>query len=347
MKKNFSLAPMAEISHRALRELIEGFGGCDEYYTEMISAGALIGGGQYEAWYTDSGPKPEKLVFQLLGRDSEQLIKAASLLDQQECLGIDINMGCSAPLIRKTGAGVAWMARIDEAAELISQLRKAVKNRLSVKIRTGFNEDFDYLACFCKRLEAEGLDLITLHPRTAAEKFKRRARWDYVGQLKREVKIPVIGNGDISSANELLARAEQKYLDSELCDGVMVGRGAVKEPWIFAEADGLEFEGSGVGGRGLLSEDMDCCSCAQTANNNTQTLNPKPQTLIKDTGLRFLELLSKYQPKEFHVSRARRFFHYFCDNLQWANHLKIIINRENSLIDIERVWCKYFTDSVN
>ncbi|GHV96659.1 tRNA-dihydrouridine synthase [Spirochaetia bacterium] len=302
MNTPFLLAPMAELSHRALRELIEGFGGCNEYFTEMISAGALLGGGPFESWYIDNGPRPEKLVYQLVGADSGQISRAAALLDQRECAGIDINMGCSAPLIRKTGAGVAWMASIDRAGELIGQVRQVVKRRLSVKLRIGFQDDFEYLANFCRRLEAEGVELITLHPRTALEKFKRLARWDYVGKLRQELGIPVAGNGDIASVADLLRRAAGHGFGP-----IMVGRAAVRQPWIFAQK--------------------------------------VPGTIsIEETGLRFLELLGRYQPVEFHLSRARLFFSYFCDNLKWGNYLKNLLNREETLAGIERVWRGYFAE---
>ena len=297
MSVPFVLAPMAELSHRALRELIESFGGADEYFTEMISAGTLISGGPFEAWYTDSGPCPERLVYQLVGGDADQLLRAVILLDKRECLGIDINMGCSAPAITRTGAGVRWMADIDRAADLIRRLRPKTHRRLSVKLRTGLTDDFEYLARFCRRLEEEGIDLITLHPRTAKEKFKRSARWDYISCLKKELHIQVAGNGDIASSAEMLRRGEE-------CDAVMIGRLAVRRPWVFAEAKMV-----------------------------TDTIFG-----IFETGLRFLELLSRYQPPEFHISRSRRFFSYFCDNLKWGNHVKNLLNRETSLSGVERVW---------
>ncbi|MDR0487134.1 MAG: tRNA-dihydrouridine synthase family protein [Treponema sp.] len=294
---------MAELSHRGLRELIEDFGGCDEYFTEMISAGALLAGGPFEKWYVDSGPKPEKTVFQLVGADSGQISRAAAILDRLECAGIDINMGCSAPLIRKTGAGAAWMASIDRAGELISTVRPLVKHRLSVKLRIGYEDDFGYLVQFCRRLEACGTDMIILHPRTVTEKFKRLARWEYIGRLKQELKISVAGNGDIASAANLVDRADGR------CDAVMVGRAAVRQPWIFASA------------------------------KKNETVNVS----IEETGFRFLELLSRFQPPEFHVSRARRFFGFFCDNLKWGNYLKNLLNREKTLSGIERAWREYFT----
>ena len=306
------LAPMAEISHRPLRELIEIFGGCNEYFTEMISANAYCAGGPFEAWYDDALPRPEKTVYQLVGADTEKLVQAASLLDQKDCKGIDINMGCSAPLIAKTGAGISWMKSIDEAGLMISRVRHSVKRRLSVKLRIGFNDDFEYLCRFCKRLEEEGVELITLHPRTAKEKFKRRARWEYVAALKRELKIPVAGNGDINSIEDISKRCQD-------CDALMIGRLAIRQPWIFSQA--------------------------QNIDNSSLPLSTKPsETFLEETGLHFLELLAKYQPPEFHLSRARRFFSYFCDNLTWGNHVKNLLNREKDLVGIEKTWKNYFNN---
>jgi len=299
---------MAELGHRALRELIEGFGGCDEYFTEMISAAALLGGGIYEKWYVDNGPCPDKLVYQLVGSDMGQLAGAAALLDRQECAGIDLNMGCCAPLIRKAGAGIAWMASADRAGELAKAVRQATKRRLSVKLRIGFSDDFEYLVGFCRRLESEGVELITLHPRTAKEKFKRFARWDYVGALRNELSIPVAGNGDVGDAKDLIRRA------SGPCDAVMVGRAAVRQPWIFAQA-------------------------------RKWGQDPPPIPSLEETGLRFLELLARWQPPDFHISRARRFFGFFCDNLKWGNYVKNLLNREKNLSGMENAWRGHFAGS--
>jgi len=307
------LAPMAELSHRALRELIEGFikdrktPGKTEYFTEMISAGAFVSGGPFESWYTDNMPCPEKLVYQVVGGDAENIARAVSLLDQNECLGIDINMGCSAPAITRTSAGIRWMADIDRAGNLIRLVRPRTRRRLSVKLRTGLTDDFEYLVRFCRRLEEEGVELITLHPRTAKEKFKRKARWNYIPALKKELRIPLAGNGDINSAEEIITRSGE-------CDAVMIGRLAIRCPWIFAEMTDSAPE--------LKSLDI--------------------LELIEETGLRFLELLSKYQPPEFHISRARRFFSYFCENLKWGTHVKNLLNRENDLSGIEKAWQNFF-----
>ncbi|MCL2174993.1 MAG: tRNA-dihydrouridine synthase family protein [Treponema sp.] len=327
MIKPFFLAPMAEISHRALRELIEDFGGCDSYFSEMISAPALLAGGQFEKWYIDTAPKPEKLVFQLVGSVPEALANAAGVLDKLDCAGIDINMGCSAPLIRKTGAGAAWLASINKAGELIDLIRPKTKRRLSVKLRIGFKDDFEYLVRFCRRLEEAGTELITLHPRTVTEKFKRLARWEYVGMLRRELKIPVVSNGDIATSEDLLRRADGE------CDAVMVGRAAVRMPWIFAQARKEDFTTNHTRTSGTHQHEQ--------KDNQNSPLRICVRSL-ENTGLRFLELLTQHQPPEFHISRARRFFSFYCDNLKWGTYLKNRLNREESLAGMEKVWREYF-----
>jgi tRNA-dihydrouridine synthase len=298
---------MAELSHRPLRELRERFGGCDEYFTEMISAAALVGGGPFESFYSEGGPCPEKVVYQLAGAQVESLAAAAALLDRLECRGIDINMGCSAPAITRIGAGVRWMASADRAAAMIAAVRRATRKRLSVKLRIGPENDFDYLAAFCLRLEAEGVELITLHPRTGREKFRGKARWDYVPRLRSALGIPVAGNGDIAGPEDLIRR-------SACCDAVMAGRAAVRAPWLFAAA-------------------------------KNAAPDPPGGIDIEELGLRFLELLSRYQPPEFHISRARRFFNYFCDNLSWGTYVKNLLNRETDLSGMARAWSAYFNGS--
>jgi tRNA-dihydrouridine synthase len=310
---------MAELSHRALRELIEGFGGCDEYFTEMISAGALLGGGPFESYYIDGAPCPDRVVYQLVGSDPEQIAGAAALLDQKPCAGIDLNMGCSAPAIVRTGAGAGWMASIDRAGALIALVRRRVKKRLSVKLRIGPEDDFDYLAAFCRRLEGEGLDLVTLHPRTSREKFKRRPRWEYIPRLRALLRIPVAGNGDIASAGELARRAAGGNAagNAGTWDALMVGRLAVRCPWVFAQARAMEGAAS----------------------------SPLPGVInLEETARRFLDLLAQYQPREFHLSRARRFFAYFCDNLKWANHVKTLLNRETTLSAMAARLSAYFRE---
>ncbi|MDR1389645.1 MAG: tRNA-dihydrouridine synthase family protein [Treponema sp.] len=320
-QNSLMFAPMAELSHRALRELIVSFteGSATrtgslpvEFFTEMISAAGLVSGGPFEKWYLDPGPRPGLLVYQLLGSDIETIRAAAELLETTACLGVDLNMGCAAPLIKKSGGGIRWMEDGKKAALLVGAVRRVCSKRLSVKIRLGpektlYDEEavFARLEAFCRRLVDAGADLITLHPRMAGEKFKRRARWEYVTRLRQALSVPVAGNGDISSINELLERLRE--------GPVMIGRLAVQKPWIFAQAAGARIDEASV---------------------------------LEETALRFLDLLRRFQPPEFHPSRARRFFRYYCDNFTWAEQLRNRINREPALSGIAAVIRGYVADGL-
>jgi len=223
------------------------------------------------------------------------------------------------------------MASIDRAGELVKEVRKAVKRRLSVKLRIGFTENFDFLVSFCRRLESEGVELITLHPRLAKEKLKRLARWNYVGALCQELGIPIAGNGDIRDAEGLLKRANGP------CDAVMVGRAAVRQPWIFAQAKGT------MSNEQLAMSNERKPLYTDISHSSFLTSN---SSLFLDTGLCFLDLLARWQPPEFHISRARRFFGFFCDNLKWGNYLKNLLNREETLSGMERVWKEHFKEQI-
>ncbi|WP_318661860.1 tRNA-dihydrouridine synthase, partial [Treponema sp.] len=124
--------PMATLSHQGLRKIIEGFGGCDEYYTEMINAASFLTHGKFESFYALNETAADKIVWQLTGKDSTPMAEAAHELCSLGGIGIDINMGCSAPEIYKTGAGISWMIRPrEETRDMICAVRSKVKSRLS------------------------------------------------------------------------------------------------------------------------------------------------------------------------------------------------------------------------
>ena len=281
------LAPMAELSHAGLRTLIQEFGCCDRYFSEMLSVNALVSGSKFEKYYLQTEPDPSKLIIQLVGSDPSVIVKAAAIINDLDIAGVDINMGCSAPDIARFGSGISWMKDIEKARSLISALRNTVKTpkTLSVKIRIGYEENTEYLLSFAKTLAREGLDFITLHPRLKNEKLKRRSRWSYVTMLKNELAIPVIGNGDINDWSDY-----NYACDHFSFDGIMIGRAAARAPWIFSY---LKKRAAGI-------------------------TVPTPIDLYK-TALRFNELLEQYQPIEFHLSRAQRFYLYFSENLFYGH----------------------------
>ena len=296
------LAPMATLTHQALRKTVANFGGVDEYYTEMINASSLLHGGQFEKYYILNDVEPEKTVWQLTGDEAKPLSEAAAVVKDCGGIGIDINMGCAAPAIYKYGAGISWMLKpISETSSMLSAVKNAIgEKRLSVKIRLG-DEDFtmEKLFTFADMLVGEGVSQIVLHPRTKKEKYTRPPKYNLLNEFCQYVKenhsgVTVIGNGgvrDVASYNKLLSVAPT-------LDGIMIGRAAVEKPWIFAELkkSGKSFEGTGE----ELETEIDLYQVAEG----------------------FLEDLCQFQPKEFYPTRAKRFFEYFIDNFFFGHSLK-------------------------
>ena len=175
------LAPMATLTHQALRKTVANFGGVDEYYTEMINASSLLHGGSFEKYYILNDVEPEKTVWQLTGDEENPLAEAAAVVKDCGGIGIDINMGCAAPAIYKYGAGISWMLKpISETSSMLSAVKNAIgEKRLSVKIRLG-DEDFtmEKLFAFADMLVGEGVSQIVLHPRTKKEKYTRPPKYN-------------------------------------------------------------------------------------------------------------------------------------------------------------------------
>ena len=296
------LAPMATLTHQALRKTVANFGGVDEYYTEMINASSLLHGGQFEKYYILNDVEPEKTVWQLTGDEAKPLSEAADVVKDCGGIGIDINMGCAAPAIYKYGAGISWMLKpISETSSMLKSVKNAIgEKRLSVKIRLG-DEDFtmEKLFTFADMLVGEGVSQIVLHPRTKKEKYTRPPKYNLLNEFCQYVKenhvgVSVIGNGgvrDVASYRKLLSIAPN-------LDGIMIGRAAVEKPWIFAELkkSGKSFEGTGE----ELETEIDLYQVAEG----------------------FLEDLCQFQPKEFYPTRAKRFFEYFIDNFFFGHSLK-------------------------
>lgn len=288
------LAPMATLSHEALRRAIYRHGGCDEYYTEMINAGSLVNGGKFEKYYLLNGPESEKIVWQLTGDDGGKLAEAAAIVREKGGTGIDINMGCCAPEIYKHGAGIAWMMKpMDETRAMLRQLKAQTGNlRFSAKIRLG-DEDFteEKLFSFVDMLIEEGITRIVLHPRTRKEKYSRPARWQFIKNLFTHTiengdNISIVGNGCVSNLKSFKAMCNA----APGIDGVMLGRYAVQKPWLFSELAGIHGEGYRV-------------------------------DLLREAEL-FTEDLQVYQPEEFYETRSKRFFAFFLDNFMYGHFLR-------------------------
>ena len=226
-QKGAFLAPLAGISKLPFR-LIARSQGCALAYTEMISANGLVRktAKTYEYLKTSADDRP--LGVQIFGADPEVMAQAARIVEDSGVDLIDINMGCPVRKVIKAGAGAILMKDPDLVARIVDAVKKAVKIPVTVKIRSGWTRSSINALEIAKIVEDCGADAITVHARTADQGYSGRADWEIIAEVKKVVKIPVIGNGDIRQPHDAV-----RMLTETSCDAVMVGRGALGNPWIF------------------------------------------------------------------------------------------------------------------
>jgi nifR3 family TIM-barrel protein len=225
------LAPLAGITHLPVR-LLAREAGCALVCTEMVSADGLAHGSPHTLPYLRSLPAEKPLAVQIFGSDPAVMATAAAIAEESGADVVDINFGCAVRKVVKVGAGVALMRAPERAEALLRAVRRAVRIPLTIKIRSGWCRTGREALAIGAMAEACGVDAVTLHPRTAAQKFSGRADWGLIAALKRRLAIPVIGNGDIRTAQD----AERMMAETG-CDAVMIGRSAVGYPRIFTEVN--------------------------------------------------------------------------------------------------------------
>jgi len=243
------MAPMVDLSHVAYRELIRAYSGCDLFYSEMLNSRIVPSEdpstSSYLKWIN-----PRDLIFQIVGDDPIRMQTAAGKLEAYAPWGIDINMGCWLNKVVRHGWGVALMKNINLASQVVRAVRETTSRPLSVKMRLGNSLDKDYLRDFVAMLTDSGVDFIVIHARTALDGMKRKARWEYIAFIKQHSKVPIVGNGDITSAQHAL-----DMFNETGCNGVMIGRQALITPWIFRDIKSL-LAGETAGARPELQQVM-------------------------------------------------------------------------------------------
>ena len=231
LKNNVVLAPMAGISNSAYRTIIKEMG-AGLIYAEMVSDKALSYGSQktIDMLYMTDMERP--IAQQIFGSDKESFVKAAQYIEKTMKPDIiDINMGCPVPKVAiKNQAGSALLKNPEKVYEIVSSVVTAVKVPVTVKIRSGWDSNSINAVEIAKMVERAGASAITVHPRTRSQGYTRKADWNIIRDVKQNVSIPVIGNGDIRTCYDA-----KKMLDETGCDAIMIGRGVLGNPWLIKE----------------------------------------------------------------------------------------------------------------
>ena len=238
LENNLVLAPMAGVSDLAFRTLCKEQG-AGLVCMEMVSAKAILYGNRHTDDLMVSRPEERPVSLQLFGSDPEIMSDMAVRIEERPFDIFDINMGCPVQKVVKNGEGSALMKDPKLVYEIVSFMVKKVRKPVTVKIRKGWDDEHVNAVEIAKIAEEAGAAAVTVHGRTREQLYSGQADWDIIRQVKEAVKIPVIGNGDVTdpiSAQQLQARTG--------CDGIMIGRGARGNPWIFRRI--LEYRRTGV-----------------------------------------------------------------------------------------------------
>ncbi len=233
LKGYCALAPMAGVTDRAFRELCLSYG-ASCVYTEMVSAKGLIMHDRKSALLMSLSENERPAVVQIFGCEPEAMAQAAKLAESTGCFAVDINMGCPAPKVAGHGGGSALMKDPDLAARITEACAKAVSLPVTVKMRSGWDESSVNAPALAVMLENAGAAAITVHGRTRKQMYAPPVDLDVIKAVKEAVNIPVTGNGDITDAE-----SAKKMYEYTGCDHIMAGRGALGNPWIFAQINTL------------------------------------------------------------------------------------------------------------
>ena len=221
------LAPMAGVTDLPFRLICKEHG-CGLLYTEMINAKALCFDDEKTKKMLNINDEEFPVAVQIFGSECEYMARAAEILNDYPNEILDINMGCPAPKVVKNGDGSALMKNPELARKVLEAVVGKSKKPVSLKIRKGWDEDNINALEIAKIAEDCGISAITIHGRTREQYYSGKADWDIIKAVKEELKIPVIGNGDVASVEDAI-----KIRQHTKCDAIMIGRGAQGNPWIF------------------------------------------------------------------------------------------------------------------
>jgi len=224
------LAPMEDVSDYPFRMICKKLG-ADVMYSEFISSEALIRDAEKAFKKMIIKPQEHPIGIQIYGNRIEAMVEAAQIAEEKRPDFIDINFGCPVKKVALRGAGSGLLQDIPKMIKMCAAVVRAVELPVTAKTRLGWDSDYISIVDIARQMEGVGIEALAIHGRTRAQQYKGEADWDWIAKTKQAVNIPIIGNGDISTPQEAINAFERYGVDA-----VMIGRGAIHNPWIFRDA---------------------------------------------------------------------------------------------------------------
>ena len=305
LPNRYILGPMAGVTDLPFRVLCKEQG-AGLLCMEMVSAKAILYNNKNTESLLEIHPDEQPVSLQFFGSDPKIMSEMAKRVEERPFDIMDINMGCPVPKVVRNGEGSALMKNPKLVYEIVSAMVKAIDKPVTVKIRKGFDDSCINAVEIAKIIEEAGAAAVAVHGRTREQYYSGQADWDIIRQVKEAVSIPVIGNGDVTSG-ELAVKMRQETG----CDGVMIGRGAQGNPWIFAEL--LEYEKTGV-------------------------LPKRPDAkTIRETMLRHANLLMEYKGDYIGIREMRKHIAWYTSGMRHSAGLRRDSNLVSSYEELEKL----------
>lgn len=305
LENPYILAPMAGVTDLPFRLLCKEQG-AGLLCMEMVSAKAIQYNNKNTKALLEIHPEELPVSLQLFGSDPDVISEIAKRIEELPFSILDINMGCPVPKIVKNGEGSALMKNPKLVYEIVRKTARAIQKPVTVKIRKGFDDTCINAVEIAKIIEDAGGKAVAVHGRTREQYYSGKADWDIIRQVKEAVSIPVIGNGDVVSGESAIAIQKETG-----CDGVMIGRGAQGNPWIFSEL--LEYERTGK-----------------------MPLRPSVEA-IKKMMLRHAQLQMRYKGEYLGIREMRKHVSWYTSGLPNSAKLRDEINRVESYEELEQL----------
>jgi tRNA-dihydrouridine synthase B len=314
----FAIAPMAGMTDTAFRRLVKRKGGCGLVVTEMVSSEGLVRGIDRTLEYAEYTDEERPIAIQIFGGDPGKMAEAAQIVEGMGADIVDVNMGCPVPKIAKHNAGCSLMREPEHAAGVIEAMTKAVRIPVTVKMRAGWNDDERNAPTLAKMVQDAGASAIAVHGRTAAQSYSGFADWDLVARIANELSIPVFGSGDCVEPDQIVDRVRTGV------NGVLVGRGVLRNPWILAQAADL----------------------AAGREPGAVTLEDRGAFLLEYIDLLLHERIDETRAQSHDrwvINKLRALGSYYTKGLDNGSHLRTAINTADSVARLRETIISFFS----